>query len=409
MLAGLQAATDPAQYLRGLHPQHPQFVKLKRRLAELREPKRPGAGPRIPPGPVLKPGMSHPHVALLRQRLDAPVADQATGDDTAFDADLAAAVKKFQRANGLGADGIVGNGTRRALNGPSPTKTIAKILLNMERWRWLPDDLAGTAKIYVWSNIPELMVRVVQDGKTVFSERTIVGQVSHKTPIFSDRMEWIEFHPTWYVPASIKRSDILPSLRRPTSTVMERYNLRVDCGEHGSNWRAINWREIDISKCKFTQPPGKLSVLGDFKFKFPNRHAVYMHDTHDKRLFSQAKRTFSHGCIRIRNPRRLAEILLAHDKDMAAERIGKILAGPKVLHKETFEEPVPVHITYFTALFDADGNFVTKPDYYGFDRQLNAVLNGRKVAPAKRTVAPKKKNKVSASQNSWFSGLLNAN
>ena len=237
VLAGLQAAADPSQYLRALHPQHPQFLKLQRKLAELREPQRPGAGPRIPAGPVLKPGMSHPHVALLRQRLGVPATDQAAGDDNAFDTALAAAVKKFQRENGLGADGIVGNGTRRALNGPSPQKAIAKIILNMERWRWLPDDLAGSAKIYVWSNIPELKVRVVQDGRTVFSEKSIVGQVSHKTPIFSDRMEWIEFHPTWYVPASIKNSDILPSLRRPTSTVMERYNLRVNCGKYGSNWR----------------------------------------------------------------------------------------------------------------------------------------------------------------------------
>ena len=119
--------------------------------------------------------------------------------------------------------------------------------------------------------------------------------------------------------------------------------------------RRVDWNRVDIRTCSFSQPPGEKSVLGDFKFKFPNKHAVYMHDTLLTRLFNGKVRTFSHGCVRIENPRRMAEILLGHDQSLSSERIGEILAGPKQLHKAEFKRPVPVHITYFTAGFDENG------------------------------------------------------
>ena len=414
VLNELSLAADPAAYLRSLHPQHPQFIQLREKLLELRNNQNAGSGPKIPDGPVLKTGVSHPHVALLRKRLDvSSTAEGPSGDEAKrFDVALDEAVKAFQGQNGLTADGVVGAGTRRVLNGRTPDQLMTKILMNMDRWRWLPDELGGKAGIYVWANIPELRVRAVQGSETVFSEKAIVGLVSHKTPVFSDQMEWIELHPIWFVPNSIKVSDILPSLRRPTSTVMERYNLRVNCGRYGSNYKAIDWNTIDIRQCSFSQPPGKKSVLGDFKFKFPNKHSVYMHDTHDHSLFKQTQRTFSHGCIRVQRPRQLAEVLLKHDKGMSAERIGEILDGPTQLHKEELNQPIPVHITYFTALFDEQGKFTNWPDYYGHDKRLAAAMSGKSHNIAEAS-APKKKvlrkKKTPKKATSWWDGFLPAN
>ncbi len=406
-LEALRSGNDVAARLRDLHPKHPQFIGLTKKLDELR-----GGGdetPRvqIPNGPVLRSGVNHEHVALLRKRLKVD-----KGDANNFNDAVKAAVIAFQKQNGLKADGVVGNGTRRVLNGDSNEKQIVRILINMERWRWLPDDMAGEAGIYVWANIPEFRVRIVKGGNVVFTERVIVGKPSRQTPVFSDMMEWIEFHPTWYVPNSIKVDDIKPSLRRTTSRVMERYHLRLDCGKYGRDWKKIDWNKVDIRGCSVSQPPGERSVLGDFKFKFPNKHIVYMHDTPQKGLFNSATRTYSHGCVRIRNPRRMAEILLDHDKGMTSSRIGEILKGPKRLHKEDLTRHIPVHMTYFTAIFDDEGVFQTRSDYYGHDRRLAQALTGKgHLLPAVAIASRRKHTPRSAStgQETPWQAVFSAN
>lgn len=407
VLGEISKTNNPGETLRALHPAHPQFVKLREKLLQLRGGGEKKDQPRLPAGPVLKRGDSHEHVALLRKRLGI----DAGANPTSFDEAVEKAVKNFQQKKSLAPDGIVGAGTRAALNGgPSGTKLMTKVLMNMERWRWMPDDINADAGIYIWANIPEFRVRIVKGEQTVFSERAIVGLVTHKTPVFSDKLEWIEIHPTWFVPASIKVADILPSLKRPTSTVMERYNLRVSCAGYGSNYKAIDWNTIDISKCSFSQPPGPKSVLGDFKFKFPNKHSVYMHDTHKPHLFKTSKRTYSHGCVRVDKPRRMAELLLEHDSGMPAERVGEILKGPTVLSKQVLRTPVPVHMTYFTAFFDDDGKFVTRADYYGHDARLSAALSGKTIvadpSTAKKKKIKKLKKKTAQQGGNWWDVLL---
>jgi murein L,D-transpeptidase YcbB/YkuD len=406
-LEALRSGDDVEAQLRDLHSKHPQFVSLKKKLAELR-----GGGdekPRvqIPDGPALRTGMKHEHVALLRKRLKID-----GGDANKFDDDLKAAVIAFQKKKGVKADGVVGNGTRRVLNGDSNEKQIVRVLINMERWRWLPDNMAGDAGIFVWANIPEFRVRVMKGDKVVFTERVIVGKTNKQTPVFSDKMEWIEFHPTWYVPNSIKVDDIKPSLRRTTSRVMERYHLRLNCGAHGSDWKKIDWNKVDIRGCSVSQPPGERSVLGDFKFKFPNKHDVYMHDTPQKGLFKTNTRTYSHGCVRIQDPRRMAEVLLAHDKGMTSTRIGQILKGPKRLHKEDLTKHIPVHMTYFTAIFNNEGVFQTKFDYYGHDRRLAQALTGKGHLLPAVAIAKKRKRKprpTRTAQDTPWSNSFSAN
>ncbi len=386
-LEALRSGNDVAARLRDLHPKHPQFVALRKKLGELRGGTDETPRLQIPDGPVLRTGVKHEHVALLRKRLKVD-----EGDANNFNEALKAAVIAFQKKNGLKVDGVVGNGTRRVLNGDSNEKQIVRILINMERWRWLPDNMGGDAGIYVWANIPEYRVRIVKGGKVAFTEKVIVGKPNTQTPVFSDTMEWIEIHPTWYVPNSIKVADIMPSLRRPTSKLMERHRLRIDCGRYGRDWKTMDWSTVNIRNCSISQPPGKDSVLGDFKFKFPNKHIVYMHDTPEKGLFKSATRTFSHGCVRIQNPRRMAEILLKNDKGMPQSRIAEILKGPKRLHREDLNRHIPVHMTYFTAHFDDEGRFQTRPDIYGHDRRLAQALTGKgHLLPAVAIAAKRKR------------------
>ncbi len=406
-LEALRSGKDAGEHLRDLHPKHPQYIALTKKLAELRGGSDKTPNIQIPEGPALRSGVKHEHVALLRKRLKVDEGSANTFDDT-----VKSAVIEFQKKKGLKADGVVGNNTRRILNGESNEKQIVRILINMERWRWLPDNMGGDANIFVWANIPEFRVRIVKGGKVAFTERVIVGKTNKQTPVFSDTMEWIEFHPTWYVPNSIKVDDIKPSLRRTTSRVMKRYHLRLDCGVHGRDWKKIDWNKVDIRGCSVSQPPGERSVLGDFKFKFPNKHDVYMHDTPQKGLFKTATRTYSHGCVRIQDPRRMAEVLLAHDKGMTSTRIGQILKGPKRLHKEDLTKHIPVHMTYFTAMFNDEGIYQTLSDYYGHDRRLAQVLTGKgHLLPAVAIASKRKRTprRTRTAQESPWTNSFSAN
>ena len=382
VLATLAKTDKPVQVLRSYHPQHKEFKALRKKLASLSGSSRPVKRKKTTTklkfpinGPTLRLGTKHAQVALLRKRLGLKPAN-----DHEFDDVLLAGVKTFQKKNGLGRDGVVGPGTRLALSGAtsrksSPEKLRARLLINMERWRWMPKRMQGNNNIFVWANVPELQVRIIRNGKAVFTEKAIAGQLSKQSPMFSDKMEWIEFNPTWFIPNSIKVADILPSLRGK-GRVMSRYHLRIDCGKHGKDYTKIDWKKVDIRKCSVIQPTGAKSVLGKLKFKFPNKHAVYMHDTLTPGLFNRKHRILSHGCIRVRNPRRMAEVLLANDKGMSAKRVGSFLARGG-LHTERLKRSIPVHITYFSTRIKEDGSLSNHPDYYGHDKRLAQAMLGK--------------------------------
>ena len=269
----------------------------------------------IPDGPTLKLGVDDEQVALLRKRLDIPVEDG--GKETVFDASVHAAVQRFQESRGVLPDGHVGPGTRRLLNqqhqqqAASPAKTRL-ILLNMERWRWLPHDLG---EFYVNVNIPEFMLRVMGDGKLVHHHQGGRRQADKQTPIIADEMQEIVFNPYWNMPNSIKTEEIRPYIREEggwfggggwNTAVLERHNLRINIGGREVDPSRIDWNRIDIRSLNIYQPPGPDNVLGNVKFVFPNKHDVYMHDTTQKSLFAKTVRAESHGCMRVQNPDQLA-------------------------------------------------------------------------------------------------------
>ncbi len=389
VLGAITGTQVPGEYLVGLHPRHPQFRLLRQALLKLRAGQavgKPQAGNpdvKIAPGPVLRPGQSHAHVALVRERLGVPAGEGAD----LYDGAIEAAVKVFQSASGLAPDGLVGNGTRAALNGehsgrPAEQREEDRIVLTMERWRWLPADLGD---FHVWDNIPEYRTRVIDDGRVVHQAKIIVGKAETQTPLFSADMRYIVFHPDWGVPNSIKVKEILPYLR-PTQSfwgygetdtrVLQRHNLRVSIGGRPVDPARVNWSQVDIRRYDFIQPPGASNVLGTLKFRFPNKHDVYMHDTSQRELFNRGTRTFSHGCVRVENPRRLAEILLGKDKGWGPEKIGSLLAGSQNQSVELTTR-IPVHITYATAVAAADGTVTFHPDIYGHDNRLSLALEGR--------------------------------
>jgi len=381
--------SDPAAYLRSFQPSHPQFEALRQALlAERGGQVEQTTGPMdivIPAGPLLKAGVEHGQVALLRKRLEVPV--KAGGNEYLYDQELVEAVREFQKSKGGHPDGIVGSGTRQMLNGQSAPQVsgqdkINLLLANMERWRWLPQDLGA---FYVNVNIPEFQLRVVGDDAVVWETRVVVGKTDKQTPVFNDEMEEIVFRPNWYVPTSIKSEEIAPYLYRGggffgggwDTSILKRQGLRI----RGANGRdidpdTIDWSRSDIRRYEVYQPPGAGNVLGLVKFRFPNTHDVYLHDTTQKHLFANAVRANSHGCMRVQNPDQFATVLLGHDQGWDASRVNAAMHGNIDSNKILLKQHIPVYLTYFTAKVEEDGKLTQYRDLYGHDRRMIAALSG---------------------------------
>jgi len=394
-VAGLDT---PGSYLRALHPQHPQFELLRQALLKARA----GAGKpevktdvvvMIPDGPALKVGMEHADVSLVRERLKLSA---RPGEEDIYDAQVQAAVADFQRKNGIKPDGVLGSRTRAALNGnekspPAFGSDEQRLIVNMERWRWMPEDMG---EFHVWDNIPEYTGRVIKSGQQIHQFRIIVGRVETQTAIFSANMRYVIFGPEWGVPDSIKVKELLPYLRPAADSgggglfgfggggvvsdtrVLERHNLRVSLNGRPIDASQIDWSTVDIRKYAFIQPTGAGNVLGAVKFRFPNKHDIYMHDTPQRELFDKSVRTFSHGCVRVQNPGRFAEVLLEEDKGWSAARVRDMMAkGGNV--EVTLTKQIPVHIAYFTTVASEDGQVRSFPDIYGHDKRVASALAGR--------------------------------
>jgi len=400
VLVGLAATGKPSGFLVSLHPQHAQYQKLHLALVKLRHggpPAPEAAQPVLPPfpanGPVLKAGSAHKDVAVIRTRLAvAGVASSETYDDA-----VAAAVKAFQAANGLKSTGSVNKETRAALAGAEPRKRTAepardieRIAINMERWRWMPRDLG---QFHILNNVPEFATRVVKNGQSIYQERIIVGKTNTPTPVFSANMQFVIFHPEWGVPDSIKVKEIWPSLRRKSgddffgfggsdTRILQRHNMRVAYNGQVVDASKIDWSTADPRRYSFIQSAGSSNVLGVVKFRYPNRHDVYMHDTPERSLFQNAVRSYSHGCVRVNNPRRLAEVILAEAESpgWTPERVGAAIAG-KGTQDIKIDRPFPVHTVYLTARVDeATGKLETFSDLYGQDVKLTAAMSGKPVS-----------------------------
>jgi len=281
---------------------------------------------------------------------------------------------------------------------PASDPAIQRLIVNMERWRWMPPELGS---YYVWNNIPAFTTRVMKDGKSIYVEKTIVGQVKYATPIFSAEMRSIVFNPEWTVPETIKLEDLQPRLRQsgpgglPDVSILRENKLAVSFRGQQVDAETVDWGRANILQYTFTQPPGPDNVLGVLKFNFPNRHAIYMHDTVQPELFKESVRTLSHGCIRVHEPGRLAALLLAEDKSWSEEQVKSMLEKGNN-SGVSLSRPVPVHLTYFTMAADGVGRLQTYDDVYGIDSKMAAALFGKSESVSAASAAGGKPQKRSA-------------
>ena len=370
-------------------PLHPEYEQLKKALAAYRARERAGGWPILSATTKLNPGQSSPAVTALRRRLldtggtetSAPMTASmaparpgqpasAPAASEVYDPKLVAAVKNFQQDAGLKADGVVGGETLRQLNVPIGAR-IDQLILNMERWRWLPKKFEPN---YLLVNIPEFKLHVIEENKEAFDMNVIVGKVLHETPVFSDKMEYVVLAPYWNVPFSIIDNELRDKLVA-NPNYLDRLDMEVVKGVGRKaeiiDPASIDWAGVTQETFKYTlrRRPGPQNDLGNVKFIFPNSNDIYLHDTPHNELFSQSNRSFSHGCVRVAEPIKLATYLLRDRPEWSNQTILDSIAT----HREkyiTLKQKLPVYLVYFTAWADADGHPHFRDDIYGLDKTL---------------------------------------
>ena len=399
VLANISTAKDASAALDGYNPPHKLYKELKAKLAELRGQ---GEGPasQISDGPALaykaatkKQGEvapEDPRVPQLRAKLG--VAENPDG--THYDAKVAAAVRKFQEGADLKPTGVLDDRTVKAINSPKRDRQIDTVLVNMERWRWLPRQLGASSlgNAYVILNIPDFTLKVMQNGAQVWNTRVVTGKPgNHATPLLTETMKFITVNPTWNVPPSIIYNEYLPALQQDP-TVLQRMGLKLERNRDGS---------IHIS-----QPPGEANALGRIRFNFPNKFLVYQHDTPDKQLFAREERAFSHGCMRVQNPDQYASTLLnivMPNERYTPEKIRSMYGRSEIDLK--FPTPMPVNITYQTAFVDDAGKLQIRKDIYGRDAAMLALLKNSKNRDLENMVAHAQPNYTRPSGSSLPAGV----
>lgn len=354
-------------------PPQPEYAKLAAALTFYREIRDQGGWPLMPDGPVLGNGDYDPRVPILRRRLaiEGYIAAAQSESSMLFDTGLAEAVKGFQQSHGLARDGKVGRQTLAALN-IFPEQRVEQILVNMERWRWMPRDLPSR-RIEV--NVAAAWLEVVDDKRVVLSMKTIVGSPTHPTPMLQAVIRSVVVNPVWNVPTSITRKEILPRLRRDPGYLRDQ-NIRILGRPSDPYGLQIDWKRASSASFRLQQQPGPLNALGRLKFDMPNPFDVYLHDTPARALFDRDARALSHGCIRLQAPGRLAAYLLRDPGESFSARIGE--GYPTRLD---LDNPIPVYLTYWTAFAEDGGQMQFRKDVYGLDARMGARLRPR-VEPA---------------------------
>jgi murein L,D-transpeptidase YcbB/YkuD len=386
-VASLLSHPAPADWLMALHPKLPAYAAMKAELIRLGTGEKEPEQIVVPTGPMLRLGSQDDRVPILRERLkqlkfiknkdelalaetrasDAPlfgseaaILAAETQSSTLNEADIAA-LKAFQKSAALRADGIVGKRTIDALNGKKRTiKREVQLALNMERLRWLPRNLGDR---YVLVNQPAYEMKIINKGATEWSTRVIVGKPRNQTYFFSDEMERVEFNPYWGVPQSIIKGEYLRKLQSNPGYLDQRGYETVRNGRVVSS-SSVDWWNYS-GGIGVRQKPGPRNALGEVKFMFPNKHAIYLHDTPKRSLFKNKARAYSHGCVRVQNPRDLATHILGWPDTKVAATIAAGQNKPVQLSKK-----LPVHLTYFTAWIDETENLTYYSDVYNRDKYL---------------------------------------
>lgn len=347
-----KAVDDPDEFVDAVRPPHVEYVALSKALDDLNGQKEKGGWVKVP---------SAKSTDALRQRLQASGHLKEGGD-------LTDAVKSFQELHSIAATGVVDDKTLAAMNVPLDWR-IQQVAINLQRWRWMPDDL-GERHFFV--NIPYFHLIARESGKPVLDIRVVVGKPGHNTPIFSEDMKTVVFSPYWNIPDTIAETETAPAIARDPN-YLARQNIEVmrvsSKGTETLNASDINWGNPDaVRGLVFRQKPGDSNALGRVKFLFPNEYNVYLHDTPADSLFAKPGRAFSHGCVRVEEPETLAKYVMKDYPDWNEDRI--FTAMQSGVEKQVgLKKSIPVHIAYFTAWVDDNGGTHFQPDIYGYDHE----------------------------------------
>ncbi len=374
-------APDFTRALAELLPRHHRYVSLRNALPRYQKLAADGGWPSISAGQSIHPDGHDPRIPSIRQRLQAEgfLAPQPHDDTNRHDPELVRAVSQFQRQHGLGTDGVIGKSTIAALNISADAK-VKQILINLERWRWQPHDFEED---YAFVDIAGFSLEIMRQGKLLLEMPVVVGTPEHKTPVFSDQIQYVELNPYWHIPTQIARDEILAELRKnPNYLISKHIRLFSDRTSEATELSSLslNWQQVSpqaMGRFKLRQEPGKWNALGAIKISFPNRYNIYMHDTPSQNLFKRSIRSFSHGCIRLSDPLLLATTLLADHEKWPQERLQEVIASGKrtIINLPT---PLPIHIAYQTVRCDPEGTIFFYGDIYNRDPALIEALFTRK-------------------------------
>ncbi len=361
-----------------LEPQRADYKELKGLLAEYRNLKEMGYWPTLPKGTKLKAGDSGPKVQTLRELLTTQgYLSPSQGQGDTFDSTVEAAVKEYQRLHGLEPDGAIGPMTAKSMS-TSLDERIKRVIVSMERQRWLPENMGDR---YIQVNIPAYELKAVENDQVQFTMPVITGRHYRETPNYSREMTGVRFNPSWHVPYSIAVADKLPKLKRNSGAFSGRgyryydsYGNRVDPG-------SIDWGSYSSGNFPFTikQSPGAGNALGKIRFTLENKNglAIFLHGTPSKHLWEKAKRSFSSGCIRVKDPHRLAEFVFNNPDEWPRDRIDSEASGYNT-NNVSLPQPLKTQMTYFTIWVDEAGKTHFVEDVYGQDKQIWNALQEHK-------------------------------
>ncbi|HEV8238291.1 MAG TPA: L,D-transpeptidase family protein [Thermoanaerobaculia bacterium] len=379
--------------LRALDPPHPQFAALLQAMQRYRQIAIAGGWPEVPKGPVLKEGQKGDAARLqaLAKRLQAEgflaaippgLANVPPGGKAPYSKELAEGVRNFQATRTVEVDGSLGPETQEELNVPVLAR-MRQIALNLERWRWVPDDFGQRAVVV---NLPGYNLDVEEQGRQVMSMRVVVGDEGWETPVFSDRIRFLTLNPYWNVPPGIFAKEIQPKMASDPG-----YLYSHD----------MEWTE---NRDSVRQRPGPENPLGKVKFMFPNKYDIYLHDTPAKALFDEADRNGSHGCIRVERPLDLADYLMQDDPKWGGGQLrAAIDAGEQ--RDVKLPQPVPVYLLYFTAMPGSDGNVAFFEDIYDID---SAQAQAQQAVTASRGSVAREADQLAQQQKAGAEAVASA-
>lgn len=385
VLKTLAHTREVRTYLESRHPQNPEYQALRVELESLQASEENEIV--VDPKLLLKPGESSPELPKLLTLIARNLDDEMGGDfgetlarlgkSEVYDPELVPVIKAVQKRAGMKGDGVIGPRTVASLAGTSKADKVEKVMAALEELRWLPSDL-GSPRVFI--NQPAFTASYIDNGEEKLKTRVVIGKVTNQTAFFYNQIKQVDFHPYWGVPQSIIVNEMLPRLRSdPGYLDRAGYEVTDSSGRRVPS-AAVDWGAYG-AKIPFSvrQQPSEANALGELKILFPNKHAIYMHDTPQKSFFGRDMRALSHGCIRLQDPRGMAAAVLGTSVDDIAE---KLKHGHST---ENVTRVIPVYVAYFTAWPDMSGKVEYFDDVYDRDSKLMQALDATEAVRAPST------------------------